>query len=265
MKIQVVSDLHLEFGDCQIDNAGADVLVLSGDIGIADSIKKYNTAYGFYQEFFEHVAGEFKDVIYTMGNHEHYHGEIDTSYGQIQEAIRSMGINNIHLMEQEAKVIDNVVFIGGTLWTNMNNYDPLTMFHIREMMNDFRNIRVAKHGYRKFTPRDATEIFSRTVNYIDHVIDNNPDKDIVVCTHHAPSFHSIPDEYKSDTLMNGGYASNLEDFILNHPRIKLWTHGHTHGFLTYMIGECQVVNNARGYKNYGENTGFDPNFIVELT
>lgn len=264
MKIQVVSDLHLEFGDIQIDNAGADVLVLSGDIGIADSIKKYKTAYSFYQEFFEYVSSQFKNVIYVMGNHEHYHGEIDVSYGQIHEAIQSMGINNIHLMEQEAKIIDDVVFIGGTLWTNMNNYDPLTMYHIREMMNDFRYIRVAKDGYRKFTPRDACEIFGRTVRYIEHVIENNYDKEIVVCTHHAPSFHSVPDEFISDTLMNGGYASNLEDFILDHPQIRLWTHGHMHGYKSYMIGDCLIVNNARGYKNYGENQFFNPNLIVDL-
>jgi len=37
---------------------------------------------------------------------------------------------------------------------------------------------------------------------------------------------------------------------LDHPQIKLWTHGHTHHEFDYMIGECRVVCNPRGYHGY---------------
>jgi hypothetical protein len=50
--------------------------------------------------------------------------------------------------------------------------------------------------------------------------------------------------------MNGAYSSRLDDFILNHPQIKLWTHGHTHEDFDYMIGTTRVVCNPRGYINY---------------
>ena len=35
MKLQIVSDLHLEFNDVTINNAGADILCLAGDISLA--------------------------------------------------------------------------------------------------------------------------------------------------------------------------------------------------------------------------------------
>ena len=39
MKIAVASDIHLEFGDCDIPNTeNADVLILSGDICVARDI-----------------------------------------------------------------------------------------------------------------------------------------------------------------------------------------------------------------------------------
>ena len=50
--------------------------------------------------------------------------------------------------------------------------------------------------------------------------------------------------------MNGGYSSDLDDFIIDHPQIKLWTHGHTHEDFDYMIGSTRIVCNPRGYINY---------------
>jgi hypothetical protein len=52
--------------------------------------------------------------------------------------------------------------------------------------------------------------------------------------------------------MNGGYSSDLSAFILDHPQIKLWTHGHTHEDFDYMIGSTRIVCNPRGYDNYEE-------------
>ena len=49
---------------------------------------------------------------------------------------------------------------------------------------------------------------------------------------------------------NGAYSSNLDDFIINNPKIKTWIHGHTHESFDYMIGSTQIVCNPRGYINY---------------
>ena len=52
--------------------------------------------------------------------------------------------------------------------------------------------------------------------------------------------------------MNGGYASNLSEFILNHPEIVLWIHGHMHLPSDYLVGTTRVVANPRGYAGHEE-------------
>ena len=47
--------------------------------------------------------------------------------------------------------------------------------------------------------------------------------------------------------MNGGYSSDMNDYILDHPQIRLWTHGHTHHPFDYRIGSTRIVCNPRGY------------------
>jgi len=63
--------------------------------------------------------------------------------------------------------------------------------------------------------------------------------------------------------MNGAYHSDLSEFILDHPQIKLWTHGHTHHPFDYMIGGTRIVCNPRGYDGY-EATGWNPNLLLEI-
>ena len=283
MKIQLVSDLHLEFEDINITNdCNADVLVLSGDIcvaqdlhdhvasdfnpwssgGVADLSRKMARVQT-YRDFFKRCSFQFKDVIYVMGNHEHYHGKFDRSADYIRETFNTLGITNIHLLDKDTKVINGVHFIGGTLWTDMNNFDALTLYHIEQMMNDFRVIRIAKDNFKKFLPKAAASEHVRTKQYIQKVLETLPeDARVVVCGHHAPSHLSIGENYKHDQLMNGGYASNLSEFILDHPKIKVWTHGHMHQCFDYMIGETRVVCNPRGY--HDENPQFNPNFTFEV-
>ncbi len=53
--------------------------------------------------------------------------------------------------------------------------------------------------------------------------------------------------YKGDYTMNGGYRSDLSEFILDRPQIALWTCGHTHTGHRYHIGSTLVACNPRGY------------------
>jgi hypothetical protein len=65
--------------------------------------------------------------------------------------------------------------------------------------------------------------------------------------------------------MNGGYHSHLEYFIMDHPQIKTWVHGHMHDAVDYMIGETRILSNPRGYKGYEEQAEtFDPSFSFEV-
>jgi Icc-related predicted phosphoesterase len=280
MKIQLVSDLHLEFEDVNIKNeSNADVLILSGDILVADDLRNQpadlsladipDEGYGRarralrYRDFFLRVSFQFKHVIYVMGNHEHYHGKFDKSAGIIRETIGYLNIHNIHLLDRDIKEIDGVHFVGGTMWTDCNKGDPMTQYHLEHCMTDFRVIRIAGENFKKFLPMRTVMEFTKTRDYFKTVIGNLPkDAKIVVCSHHAPSHLSIHEIYKNDTLMNGGYSSDLSEFILDHPQIKLWTHGHMHNNFDYMIGDTRVVCNPKGYP--GENGDFENNLILEI-
>ena len=286
MKIKLVSDLHLEFSDCLINNnEGADVLILGGDIMIAQDLhdhpepantadqaaiangtglgRRQMTAQRF-RDFFKRCSFQFPHVIYIMGNHEFYNGKFYAGIDYMRDEIAKYP--NITMLEQDMKIIDDVVFVGGTLWTNMNKRDPLTMHAIEGMMNDFRIIRNDKRNYATMSALDVAIRHDKTLGYIKHVVQEHKDKTCVVVGHHSPSFQSVNPIYAHETLMNGGYHSDLSEFIMDHPQIKLWTHGHTHHPFDYVIGETRIVCNPRGYENdgYSEQTGWDPTKILEI-
>ena len=145
----------------------------------------------------------------------------------------------------------------------MNIYDSLTLYHMKTMMNDFRIINNDErvHTWRdddgnfhsrssRFQPEDAVEEHVKMKEYIRTVVEGKVDQKFVVVGHHAPSKASIKPRYADDHIMNGGYSSDLSEFILDRPQIKLWTHGHTHDEFDYMIGTTRVVCNPRGYQGY---------------
>lgn len=271
MKIAVCSDLHLEFQDINLQNTeGADVLILSGDIMIAEDLhnhkhfdydpytpgaladlsRRQSTALRF-RDFLKRCSFQFPHVVYVAGNHEFYHGRWKASLDHLREECAVF--SNVYFLERDVKVIDDVTFIGATLWTDMNKGDPLTLHAINDMMNDFKIIRNDEHGYTKLRPAHAMYRHHQTVSYLKAILPDMKDRKIVFVGHHAPSKQSTHPKYKNDQLMNGGYSSDLSEFILDHPEIKLWTHGHTHDPFDYMIGTTRIVCNPRGYAGWDEN------------
>lgn len=264
MKVAITSDVHLEFGDLDLQNEeNADVLILGGDIFVAEDVKNFSyideqimaatpsmLARGErYRNFLKRCSERFPHVILIMGNHEHYHGDYAHTANTIHTLVGEF--SNIHFLDKEWRIINGVLFYGGTLWTNMNNEDPDTMHRIRFMMNDFNCVRnTSEEGKSVFMPEDAVEDHYAFRRGLDDVLALHPDMPIVVVGHHAPSKASTHPRYKNEILMNGAYSTNLDEFILDRRQIKLWTHGHTHEDFDYMIGTTRVVCNPRGYDGY---------------
>jgi len=303
MKIAICSDVHLEFTPVKLKNTeNADVLILSGDICVAKDLMEYepllsdNMRFGKsdrYHEFFGNCIREFPVVLYVAGNHEHYHGDFKYTISELKSKLGYL--KNLHILDKETIDIDGVRFIGGTLWTDMNKEDPITLHAMTRMMNDFRcvdnsNREVTYRVYEevdhetrlydpekdskgkvtfktlaaRFSPQDAVEEHKKTLEYFKHVISETPvDQKVVVIGHHTPSHSSCHPRYKDDQVMSGGYHSDLSEFILDRPQIKLWTHGHTHELFDYMIGRTRIVCNPRGYDGYEELSNFTLK-VVEL-
>lgn len=266
MKIAVCSDLHLEFQDIILKNEeDAEVLILGGDIMIAEDLhnhppvhpndpvnipnlgRRQETALRF-RDFLSRCSFQFPHVIYIAGNHEFYHGRWSASLNHLRDECARFP--NVYFLENDTKIIGEVSFIGGTLWTDCNKGDPLTLHALTDMMNDYRIIRNDEKGFTKLRPAQTMHRHRQTLGYFKSVLSNMKEDKVVVVGHHTPSHQSVHEMYKNDFLMNGGYHSDLSEFILDHPQVKLWTHGHTHMPFDYMIGETRIVCNPRGYSGH---------------
>jgi Icc-related predicted phosphoesterase len=278
MRIKVVSDLHLEFADINItNNEACDVLILSGDIMVAEDLHSHpETKYShlelrqlvhgqaraqLFRDFLKRCSFQFPHVIYLAGNHEFYHGRWEGSIQHLRDECSKFP--NVYFLERDLKEIDDVTFVGGTLWTDCNRGDPVTLHSLTNMINDFRLIRDDTKGYSKLKPATTVHRHRETLEFIRKTVDSDSSKKYVVVGHHSPSFQSCHEQYKNDRIMNGGYHSELGNFIADRPQIKLWTHGHTHHCFDYVIGETRVVCNPRGYSGY-EQTGWNPNICIEV-
>jgi predicted phosphodiesterase len=271
MKITVVSDLHLEWGYQRLP--GGEVLILAGDIAEKRSIsnalhstKPVGYLPGAYKcwDFFEYECAKYEKVFYVLGNHEHYHSHFHKTKNELKELLNGY---NITILENECEEYKGVLFIGSTLWTDCNRGDPMTTMTLKHSMQDYKAITYhnkAMDVYHKLSPEHTAEVHLRSKEYIFKIVELNKDKPIVVITHHAPSFTSVNEKYAHDKEMNGGYASELSDIILDCPQIKLWCHGHMHDPVDYMIGETRVLSNPKGYEGHEWTGDFNPNLTIEL-
>ena len=248
MKIQVISDLHIEFGEYSIDSSQADIIVIAGDVHIGKNgvtwIKK-------------EIPN--KPVIYILGNHEYYSNTYPNLLYEIKEITKN---SNIKILENEVFSIKRINFLGCTLWTDFNLFGNkiLSQLECQFGLNDFTKIRMSPNFF-KILPTDIEQIHKKSVFWLNQTLKKLKNNRIVVITHHAPSIHSVPDRFKNK-LISSGFASNLENIISIY-QPQYWIHGHTHDSFDYEISGCRVICNPKGYPNEG-NKSFNRNFIIEI-
>ena len=241
MQINFISDLHLEFGPLEIEPEAGDVLVLAGDIDIKGRVDWINT-----------IASKFNHVIYVLGNHEFYNGAMDSIYRKTRERLA----DNVHLLENESITIDDVTFHGATLWSDFLNGNPMSYLQCDQAINDYRLIR-AGDGKHRFKPQIAHSLHNISKVFLQ---ENVKEGDVVV-THMAPSLLSIHEKYKNDMNINGSYASDLSELILD-TKPELWFHGHVHTSFDYTVGNTRILCNPRGYVGEELNSEFEPNALT---
>jgi Icc-related predicted phosphoesterase len=249
LKIHVLCDLHVEFGNFTVPDVGADVVVFAGDVHIKDR----GLQWIFDQDF-------KVPVIYVLGNHEYYREKFP---GLIDKLKREAEGTNVRVLENDSVEIGGFRFFGCTLWSDMEllGNQHAASIAAAESMTDYWLIRHSK-TYRRLSPKDTIAWHSRSVRKLREFLESgDPDRSIVV-THHAPSIQSIADRYKKDQL-SAAFASNMEEFILEH-QPRLWIHGHTHETYDYRIGKTKIICNPRGYISIEENKEFKPDFAVEI-
>lgn len=274
--IRVISDIHADYNERHnyTFNFGDDFVVNCGDTGgTAKTCINWNRA-------------NVQHGVVVAGNHLGYGSnfpELDTNGECHPKNTKGYQIKTVgnYMYDKERSLFmsnstteyEGIVFIGSTLYTDFALYgeDNIeeSMAYAKLHMNDFRYIHVDGHReyyrrpngtwdiemrkrsestVRKFTPHDHAYFFHYSFNFIKEKVMEYSHKPIVVVTHHAPSPYSISSKY-TGSMLNPAFVSDLNKYIVEHPEIRLWCHGHLHDPVDYILGETRVVCCPFGYNN----------------
>lgn len=241
MYIKLVSDLHIGINPLWIPSETKEdkntVLVIAGDI--SPKLDRLNS-------WFIALLDQFKNVIVVLGNHDYWGGNVSLEVDKLRKLLPQ----ELIILENNTIVIENVKFVGATLWTDYHKGDPLVMCRAIFDMNDYKFIRYGA-DYIKCLPKHLHAIHVKSKDYIfTNAVKDNPEQRVVVVTHMAPSQRSI-NRYYSDS--NYYYFSDLEQHFTDD--IDYWMHGHTHSNSDYFVNSTNVIANPMGYGN--ENLEFN--------
>ena len=135
MKIQYMSDLHMEFQEnsrCLKSNelpVTGDVLVLAGDIFyLKDRVAPL-------KKFWKWASENYRQVLIVPGNHEYY------NYSDVMERglqWRWMFRENVGYYQNQVVRVNDIDFVLSTLWSRINPDDE---YFVWKGMNDFRQIK----------------------------------------------------------------------------------------------------------------------------
>jgi Icc-related predicted phosphoesterase len=253
MKLHVLSDLHLEFAYFSPPETDADVIVLAGDIGVG-------------VRGIEWAANTFRDrpVVYVPGNHEYYGSHLS----RIAIAMRSVAKDcGVHLLDNDAVVIDGVRFLGTTLWTDFQLFgkDEASINEaLRAAKNYISDFSVINYGSTgRFLPEQSVVLHFTALSWLQTQLKAPFDGSTVVVSHHCPHWNSVHERFRKG-VTSAAFASDLDRFMGD--PIDLWIHGHTHDSFDYDVRGTQVVCNPRGYSRGAgnENGHFKPDLLVEV-
>lgn len=241
MKLQIYSDLHLEFARFDPAPSTADVVILAGDIDLKSrGVKWANEAFQC-------------PVIYVCGNHEHYGGHIDHTLKKMKD----VAMTHVHVFENEVLILDQTRFLVTTGWTDFSSTGDVVAAQMMssEWMNDFRVIR-AGESYRRLRPADLIERNRVAFEFLTRELAEPFNGKTVVITHHCP----VPEVAgeKHDGHLNAAYSNRWHSLV---PLANAWIFGHTHHAVDIDLGGCRLISNPRGYPR--ESTGFAPDFMID--
>jgi len=257
MKLQIASDLHIEFdaynaNKFNLPKTDADVIILAGDIWNQRKSVDWAAKTAIKHE---------KPVIMVLGNHDYW--STNPNLKPLTSVLAKIYRRALHwqhkkvpiyLLENTSVNIDGTYFLGATLWTDYDNGNPISMMVAQTSMNDF-NLIGGISG--KLT---AEHLFNRHKHSIQW-LEKYMDSDSVVITHHSPSLQTAVGKDSGELM--GSYYSDL-DYAIHKFKPKLWVYGHTHISQDMMIDKTRIVSNPRGYAPYDLNKEFIPDKIVTI-
>ncbi len=274
MKIQLLSDLHLEVHPHWRAQpaAGADVLVLAGDIGSYQPGSMLDDdLFGLAQ--FSPKAGWPTPVIFVPGNHEYDSFDFDVAHARLREVCQQLGLIWLEREVFAAPWTDRqgraVRFVGSTLWSDFDALATPTdntgqLLKTREKAFRAANYYLQKTGMSRngkpFLAEPLRDLALVCQQWLQAALETPFDGSTVVVTHFAPSLLSADPRY-GKTPGTAGFCNALDRLL---PMASLWLHGHLHAPSDYRSAGCRVVANPLGYARKNEQARFLGNAVIEI-
>ena len=283
IQIQIASDLHIELV-CETPNISgakmdeiveemivpsAPILVLAGDIGCPGTFR----GFPFLEKFLMTQASRFEYVFYVAGNHEYY-SQVSGFTGacatapDVHKIIRQMcdKIDNVFFLDRKVAVINGIRIVGATLWSHINDSQ---VPDIEAHVSDYKRIHMRAKSKSPFVAtrllrtHDAMAWHRYDLQFLEEQVDiaERNREEMVIITHHAPSFNGTSHRCHSNSKMSTAFATDLER--LCQPHVKAWIFGHTHFCSDQMINRTRLVSNQRGYY-YDRESEYRPDCVIEI-
>lgn len=248
MRLHVLSDLHLEFGEITIPGTEAEVVVLAGDIHMGREGRRW-------------IKANFPEqpVVYLLGNHEFYRHALPELTETLQRETEG---SHIQVLERSSIEIGGYRFLGCTLWTDfaLNREEEHAMEAAEALMSDYALIANSSEK-RPLRARDTALLHKESREWLKQELSKGNAARTVVVTHHAPSICSEA-PYHRRSALGPAFASNL-DKLVEESGVPLWIHGHTHYNVDYRIGRTRVLTNQYGYPDQ-LCAGFKRDLVLEI-
>ncbi|EIM86675.1 Ser/Thr protein phosphatase protein [Stereum hirsutum FP-91666 SS1] len=251
MQIQILSDLHLEIERPSRTEPGqefyhydsipvkAETLALLGDIGWTVEPRLF--------EWLESQLKRFTTIFFVSGNHEPYRSTVDESSNALRAFATRVNADSslgtfIFLDRTRYDVSPTLTILGCTLWSSLN---PDDLDILSWSLTDFRRI-------EGFNPETYSALHNADLAWLNSTVSSiardEPERKIVILTHHAPTKDGTGDPKFNDGPTNSAFATELTvEECWKSGRVALWAFGHTHWCCDFVRDGVRVYANQRGY------------------
>lgn len=280
--VRIISDIHADFNERHgyNFNFGDDFVINCGDTAgnailsaqwlrtyIRHGVTVIGNHLGYSSAFPE------KDSILNIEKYGNRIHPDNSKVSQVSTLFMKLPSERIALLSNTCIEYKGIILIGTCLYTDFNLYGEShreeCIAYAKNCMNDFklpvvtdakfylkdkngewdpRSKKRSECKVHTFSPTEHMFYFDYSFNFIKEKVAEHYNKPIIIITHHAPSAHSIDKKYANSPL-NAAFASNLNEFIIKNPHIRIWAHGHVHNPCDYILGETRVVCCPFGYNN----------------
>lgn len=257
MKINIISDLHVDRGEYNAPFIKSDLLIIAGDIS---SVSREE-----YIQFLQTIPHEQRTII-IMGNHE----PLKYAHNMAETYIKDILVRfpHITLLENSSIIIDGIRFLGTTLWSDFMSAGKEHYQTNKEMVEKsfkFPEDHIINHETSDKEPIRGCFSENKTKKAQKYLIEQMKtpfNGKTVVITHFPPSKESAETAYIGSSL--SAYWVNHYEYLFDYAP-EVWIHGHIHESKDYMTQKgTRVVCNPRGNMKKTMNKTYNPNFCIEV-